>query len=101
MPRQSQFVIGLSDTERVELEARAGKYTLPYRDGIIDQRRAVSRRGWFDRHGSAAREFVYEAPRVEPHAIGSGSRRRNSGTGRTVTGPSCWACSPPYTATAV
>ena len=34
MPRQSPFVIGLSDTERVELEARAGKYTSPYRDVI-------------------------------------------------------------------
>lgn len=34
MPRQSPFVIGLSDTERAELEARARKYTSPYRDVV-------------------------------------------------------------------
>ena len=34
MPRRSPFVIGLSDTERVELEARARKHTSAYRDVI-------------------------------------------------------------------
>jgi transposase len=34
MPRHSPFSIGLSDTERVELEARARKYTSPYRDVV-------------------------------------------------------------------
>jgi transposase len=34
MPRRSPFVIGLSDIERAALEARARKYTSPYRDVI-------------------------------------------------------------------
>jgi transposase len=34
VPRHSPFVIGLSDAERAQLEARARKYTSPYRDVI-------------------------------------------------------------------
>ncbi len=34
MPRKSPFVIALRAHERAELEARARRYTLPYRDVI-------------------------------------------------------------------
>ena len=34
MPRYSPFVLTLSESERVTLEARARKYTSPYRDVI-------------------------------------------------------------------
>ncbi|MGH9404659.1 MAG: helix-turn-helix domain-containing protein [Terriglobia bacterium] len=34
MPRQSPYVIELTDPERNELESRARKYTSPYRDVI-------------------------------------------------------------------
>ncbi len=34
MPRQSPYVVELTDTERQELESRARKYTSPYRDVI-------------------------------------------------------------------
>ena len=34
MPRRSPFVIQLTDTERVELEARCKEYTSPYRDVV-------------------------------------------------------------------
>ncbi len=34
MPRPSPFSIKLSDKERTELEARARKYTSPYRDVV-------------------------------------------------------------------
>ena len=34
MPRNSPFVIILSEQERAELEARARQYTLPYRDVV-------------------------------------------------------------------
>jgi transposase len=34
MPRRSPYLIELSKTEREELEARARKYTSPYRDVI-------------------------------------------------------------------
>lgn len=34
MPRHSPFIIELSPTERNELEARARRYTSPYRDVI-------------------------------------------------------------------
>jgi transposase len=34
MPRKSPFTIELSDQERTVLEARARRYTLPYRDVV-------------------------------------------------------------------
>jgi transposase len=34
MPRQSPYVVELTDTERQELESRARKYTSPYRDVV-------------------------------------------------------------------
>ncbi len=34
MPRESPYIIELSHAERVELESRARKYTLPYRDVV-------------------------------------------------------------------
>jgi transposase len=37
MPRKSPFVIDLSQEERRQLEAKARKYTLPYRDVIRAQ----------------------------------------------------------------
>lgn len=37
MPRKSPFVVQLNREERCQLEARARKYTLPYRDVIRAQ----------------------------------------------------------------
>jgi transposase len=37
MPRQSPYAIDLSDEQRQMLEARARKYTLPYRDVVRAQ----------------------------------------------------------------
>ncbi len=34
MPRQSPYVVELTDTERQELESRVRKYTSPYRDVV-------------------------------------------------------------------
>lgn len=34
MPRESRYVIELSNAERVELESRARRYTSPYRDVV-------------------------------------------------------------------
>lgn len=34
MPRQSPYVVELTNTERNELESRARKYTSPYRDVV-------------------------------------------------------------------
>lgn len=34
MPRKSPFIIQLTDSERKCLEARANRYTLPYRDVV-------------------------------------------------------------------
>ncbi|HEX9122832.1 MAG TPA: helix-turn-helix domain-containing protein [Actinomycetota bacterium] len=45
MPRKSPYVLDLTDEERAVLEARARKYTLPYRDVFRAQVVLLAARG--------------------------------------------------------
>ena len=46
MPRHSPYTIELSDEQRQILEARARKYTLPYRDVVRAQMVLLAAEGW-------------------------------------------------------
>jgi len=54
MPRHSPFVIVLSDDERATLEARARKYTSPYRD-VVRAKIVVLAAGGLDNDAIARR----------------------------------------------
>ena len=72
MPRHSQFTIGLSDAERVELEARARKYTSPYR--IVPFDRLVADVVALEPYRSARRVF-WVLDNGSSHAGASGTAR--------------------------
>lgn len=46
MPRRSPYTIELSDAERRELESRARRYTLPYRDVVRAKIVLLAAEGW-------------------------------------------------------
>lgn len=54
MPRKSPYVVSLSTEQRQELEARARRYTLPYRDVVRAQIVLMAAQG-FDNDEIAAR----------------------------------------------